>query len=172
MSRERLEPTAVLAALIIGNHRHVNAHAAGGDAAAHPSGNAAPTALVTIFGGPVEAPAALFSRVEGEVLVVDPGERGSGSVAAALESAAREGLPLVVMLSSISTHRLAVPLGFRESEAAMFAALEHTLGASPAAIAAVRAGRMRIVAALVEEATRRVHWLGEHPRLSQLLGEA
>lgn len=185
MDRERLEPTAVLAAMITGNHRHVAARASGGrvEVPASAAGGG-PIAVVAICGPRLDDPASLFSRRESDVAVVTPfaptatlpGAAGPTRLqqlvegaSAALDVAAADGIPLVVLLSSVAEQGVSVELVFRSLERELFDTLCGALSRSPNAREAIRGGRLRVVAALVEEPARRVHWLGEHPELSRLL---
>jgi hypothetical protein len=185
MSRERLEPTAALAALITGNHRHVAVRASGGrvDAPASAAGDG-PIALVAICGAGIADPAELFSRRESDVAVAPSSARveaPAGAVgpmrieqmvegaSAALEAAASEDIPLVVLLASVARQGVSVEIVFRSLERELFEALSGGLARSANARVAIRGGRLRVVAALVEEPARRVHWLGEHPELARLL---
>jgi hypothetical protein len=185
MSRERLEPTAALAALITGNHRHVAARASG-DRAPTPAlaAGGGPIALVALCGAGVADPAALFSRRESDVAVVVPSapidtlasvvgptrlEHLVEGACSALEAAASDGVPLVVLLASVAEQGVSVGIVFRSLERELFETLSGALARSADARAAIRNGHLRVVAALVEEPARRVHWLGEHPELARLL---
>ncbi|MFM7133082.1 MAG: hypothetical protein ACKO0W_02060 [Planctomycetota bacterium] len=158
---------------------------ASGDAASSPSGpGEGPIAVVAICGAGVADPAALFSRRESDVAVVASSARTEipasvvgptrlehlvDGASAALEVAASDGVPLVVLLASVAEQGVSVGIVFRSLERELFETLSGALARSANARAAIRSGRLRVAAALVEEPARRVHWLGEHPELARLL---
>jgi len=160
-----VDPTSALAALIAGNRRHLAARGVRGE---HGEGQplaapgARPFALALAERSIVEVATSVFSATERDLHVVDcPIEAGA--------RAEEHGIGLVVALHPVRVSLVEVEVERRISEDAAFERLAHALRASSRLREAILAGRVRAVAALLEEESQRVHWLGEHPRLAALL---
>jgi hypothetical protein len=162
-----VDPTSALAALIAGNRRHLarrTARAEGG--ASHPliAPGARPFALALAESSVAEVTTTVFSTTERDLHVVDcPIEAGV--------RAEEHGVGLVVALHPVPTAVVEVDVERRASEEVVFERLAHALRSSAHLREAILDGRVRAVAALLEEQSQRVHWLGEHPRLAELLAE-
>lgn len=166
-----VDPTSALAALIAGNRRHlVRCHARNAEHEQQPlvAPGARPFALALAERSIVKVATSVFSATERDLHVVDcPIEAGA--------RAEEHGIGLVVALHPLRTSLVEfaieaeVEVERRISEDAAFERLAHALRASSHLREAILDGRVRAVAALLEEESQRVHWLGEHPRLAALL---
>lgn len=96
---------------------------------------------------------------------------GAREAVAAVEFGLGEfGIPLVVVLSEIGERFTRSEFAWKQSEALAFDALGELLRNSERAASAVQSGALRAVAAIVDRAEQRIHWLGEHPEQPRLLG--
>jgi hypothetical protein len=163
-----VDPTSALAALIAGNRRHIargGARAGRGEPQAPVAPGARPFALALAERAVAEVAMAVFSTTERDLHVVDcPVEAGV--------RAEKHGVGLLVALQSVPMAVVEVEVERRASEEAVFERLASALRASAHLREAIVDGRVRAVAALLEEESQRVHWLGEHPRLAELLSGA
>jgi hypothetical protein len=154
------EPTSALAALIEGNHRYLEWLAAGhpidGEACAQLTFPRRPFALALVE--PMSPPLTprLFSRSHHDVVMVDALER-------ALSFATEHDFKLIVVLTPMRDILLQPTALWTASERAAFDRVEQFLRRSPAVRQRILDGKSRVVAALLEETTSRVRWLGEHP---------
>lgn len=164
------DPTSVLAALIAGNHRHVARHESGaprwptedaGAPAAHPFPQR-PFALALVEPGPVVVTPRIFSLEHREVIVVDAVEHAASHAAA-------HDIKLIVAIQPIQSQLAQVNSTWMHAELRAFSAIEAILRESAHARRAVAANDLRIVAALLEHPTERVHWVGEHPEIDLIV---
>ncbi|MBI1302667.1 MAG: hypothetical protein GC172_02610 [Phycisphaera sp.] len=163
-----VDPTSALAALIAGNRRHLaqrGARAERGERQSLFAPSARPFALALAERSVAEVAASVFSTTERDIHVVDcPVEAGV--------RAAEHGVGLIVALQPVPMSVVEVEIKRRASEDAVFERLAAALRASTHLRRAILDGRVRAVAALLEEESQRVHWLGEHPQLAELLAES
>lgn len=154
------EPTSALAALIEGNHRYLEWLSAGcpvdGETCAQLTFPRRPFALALVE--PVSPPLTprLFSRSHHDVVVVDALER-------AVVFATEHDFKLIVVLTPMRDVALQPTALWTASERAAFDRVEQLLCRSAEVRRRIRDGKSRVVAALLEEMTSRVRWLGEHP---------
>lgn len=162
------DPTSALAALIAGNHRHVElrgsgiAHGATDSAAPAHRFPQMPFALVLIERGMSVATPAIFSRGHDELLIVDGVEH-------VLTHAEGRSLHLVVVIQPIQSQLAQVASAWTYAELRAYSNIESILRESVPLRRAAKAGEIRIVAALLELPSERIHWVGEHPELELLL---
>jgi hypothetical protein len=166
-----LDPTAVLAALISGNQRHVDRLAAGRSPQPAPvQVPPQPFVVVVEVDAPLVAPSELFDIAPGWIVLVASRESTAevtAEVTAAIESA---GCGLVVVLGRMKSRFGGTELEFLREERRCFDIVAALLGGGGATAAAVRTGKARIVGAIADDRDGRVHWLGEHPEQKSLLG--
>lgn len=162
------EPTSALAALIAGNHRHTERRVAGVDRWSEESAFGAHAFPRRPFALAVAEPSAtavtphIFSLGHGEVLVVD-------ALADVSTQAAAHGVKLIVVLQPIQAQLAQVSSTWMHAELRAFSMIEAILRDDAKLRATAAAGELRIVAALLEHPTERVHWVGEHPESDALL---
>ncbi len=183
------EPTAALAALIAGNQRHIDRRSEGRRA----SSPAVALGAVRPFAAAIEveplpetlgelfdvSPEQLHAFVlspdgagmrSGRFEMVVPGE---DELVRVVEGSLEPlGFVLVVVLARLSPRGSALEAAFARSEQRAFAVVRRLLGPSARLTGAIGAGRLRMVAAIVDEVDGRVHWLGEHPEQRELVGQA
>ena len=183
------EPTAALAALIAGNQRHIDRRSQGRRA----SSPAVALGAVRPFAAAIEveplpetlgelfdvSPEQLHAFVlspdgagmrSGRFEMVVPGE---DELVRVVEGSLEPlGFVLVVVLARLSPRGSALEAAFARSEQRAFAVVRRLLGPSARLTGAIGAGRLRMVAAIVDEVDGRVHWLGEHPEQRELVGQA
>jgi hypothetical protein len=162
------EPTSALAALISGNHRHVERRAAGADrwsgdesAIVHAFPRS-PVALAVGRSGHSAITPHIFALGHEDVLVLD-------ALHGVARHAAAHGVKLIVVIQPIEAQLVQAASNWMHAELRAFSMIEAILRESAALRLAVRAGDLRIVAALLEHPTERVHWVGEHPESELLL---
>ena len=162
------EPTSALAALISGNHRHVERRESGATRwqtevtdEPHPFPQK-PFALAVVESGPLPVTPHIFSLGHREVIVVDAIEH----VSAHSES---HDLKLIVAIQPIQSQLAQVSSTWMPAELRAFSTIAAILRGSPHVRRAVAANRTRVVAALFEHPAERVHWVGEHPEIELLL---
>ena len=183
------EPTAALAALIAGNQRHIDRRSQGRRA----SSPAVAFGAVRPFAAAIEVEP--VSETLGELFDVSPEQLhafvlspdGAGMRSGRFEmvvpgedelvrvvegSLEPLGFVLVVVLARLSPRGSALEAAFARSEQRAFAVVRRLLGPSARLTGAIGAGRLRMVAAIVDEVDGRVHWLGEHPEQRELVGQA
>jgi hypothetical protein len=162
------DPTSALAALIAGNHRHIERLASG--AARWPLGSAAeshsfpqkPFALALFEPGPIAVTPDIFSRGHHEMIVVD-------SIRDAAAHAEAHPIKLIVAIEPLQSQLAQLTSAWTHAELRAFSTIEALLRESAPVRRAVAANEMRIVAALLEHPAERVHWVGEHPEIDLLL---
>jgi hypothetical protein len=166
-----LDPTAVLAALISGNQRHVDRLAAGRPVQSVGEQELQqPFVVVVEVDSPLVAPPELFDTTLGWIVLVAPRESTAevaAEVAAAVEVA---GCGLVVVLGRMKSRFGGTELEFLREERRCFDIVAALLGGGGATAAAVRAGKARLIGAIADDRDGRVHWLGEHPEQKSLVG--
>ncbi len=170
-----LDPTAVLAALISGNQRHVDRLAAGRSPQPAPVQEPPQPFVVVVevdapLVAPLVAPSELFDIAPGWIVLVawrESTAEVTAEVTAAIESA---GCGLVVVLGRMKSRFGGTELEFLREERRCFDIVAALLGGGGATAAAVRTGKARIVGAIADDRDGRVHWLGEHPEQKSLLG--
>lgn len=189
------EPTAALAALITGNHRFLREPLE--VAPWLPDGGGEPPGGPELATGRPDPPAQgsdsgrsfalVWSREEGlsvarEVFgfgfdgsgretglstVASGGRIGAtGLVEAAFADAE---VPLVVVIARLETRFASLEPAWTRAESRVFDGMRSLIGEAVGIRAAVAAGRTRVVGALVEDETGRVHWLGELPDQERML---
>jgi hypothetical protein len=156
------EPTSALAALIAGNHRHTERRAAGdgrwsSDAASlvHPFPRKS-FALAVVDSDSHGLTPHVFSLGHDEMLVIDALHEASAHALA-------HGVRIIVVVQPIQAQLAQVSSTWMHAELRAFSMIEAILRDDAALRAAVSAGSIRVVAALLEHPTERVHWIGEHP---------
>lgn len=103
--------------------------------------------------------------------IVDIEAIGAREAVAAVEFGLGEfGIPLVVVLAEIGERFTRSEFAWKQSEALAFDAMGELLRNSERSAVAVRGGGLRVVGAIVDRAEQRIHWLGEHPEQSRMLG--
>ncbi len=163
-----VDPTSALAALIAGNRRHLARRRVRSESGeTHPlvAPGARPFALALAERSVAKIATAVFSTTERDLHVVDcPVEAGV--------RVEEHGVGLVVAIHPVTMSVVEVEVDRRASEDAVFERLATALRASAHLREAILDGRVRAVAALLEEESQRVHWLGEHPQLAELLTDS
>ncbi|MEY3141690.1 MAG: hypothetical protein RLY21_183 [Planctomycetota bacterium] len=165
------DPTSALAALIAGNHRHIDRLASGGARWSDDSAREShafpqkPFALALCEPGVTPMAPHVFSLDHREVIVVD-------AIRDAVMLAEAHPLKLIVAVQPIPSQLAQVSSAWVHAELRSFSTIEAILRESPAVRRAVAANSMRIVAALLEQPAERVHWVGEHPEIELLLQDA
>lgn len=164
------DPTSALAALIAGNHRHVGRREAGaarGTAVAasepHPFPQR-PFALALVEPGPVAVTPHIFSLGHHEVIVVD-------AIPHVATHSETQDIKLIVAMQPIQAQLAQVSSSWMHAELRAFSTIEAILRESARVRRAVAVNEVRVVAALLEHPTERVHWVGEHPEIEILLRE-
>lgn len=166
------EPTSALAALIIGNHRHLERRAsrdavATADRTVGPALTRKPFALALarpISGGHAVTPH-VFSAGQDEVMVVD-------AVEAVITIGAGTGVKLMVVIEVVEPSHGLHDTSWLQAEHRAFSTIETILRESAPLRESVVAGDLRVVAALLEHPSERLHWIGEHPAIETILRES
>jgi hypothetical protein len=162
------EPTSALAALIAGNHRHVERRAAGADrwaddglAIVHAFPRK-PFALAVAGAEHSVVTPHIFSLGHDDVIVVDALQEVGAHASA-------HGVKLIVVIQPIQAQFVQANSAWMHAELRAFSLIETILRDNAAVRRAATAGDLRLVAALLEHPTERVHWVGEHPECDALL---
>ena len=162
------EPTSALAALIAGNHRHVERRAAGADRWSDDGMSIVhafprrPYALAVAESGQSAVTPHIFALGHDDVLVVDALHEVGAHASA-------HGVKLIVVLQPIQAHLVQASSTWMHAELRAFSMIETILRDTASVRRAAAAGDLRVVAALLEHPTERVHWVGEHPECEALL---
>jgi hypothetical protein len=164
------EPTSALAALIAGNHRHLEAQRGAGSAC-HPtplveSGTVPREPFALVIANPQPSPVTpdMFSHGHDDVLVMEVGRDISPHVAS-------RSVKLVVVIECIPSQLVEVSSAWMHAELRAFSRLEALLRGGASLRSAALRGEKRVVAALLEHPAGRVHWIGEHPEADLLVRE-
>jgi hypothetical protein len=172
MQSRPTEPTSALAALIAGNHRHLERLKVGAQAGAEPHDRGVqptllhpfpqrPFALAVAAPGPVAVTPRIFALGHHEVLVVD-------ALHEVADRAVAHDVKLIVVIETIPQQAVSTATTWRNAEwrhaeSRAFSRVESILRGGAGVRAAIAKGEVRMVAALLEHPGERVHWIGEHP---------
>ena len=104
----------------------------------------------------------IFATGHDDVCVVD-------SVQDLALQAEPHAIKLIVAIQPIHPTLAHLGSAWQDAEHRAFASVESVLRAVPHLRRAIASGTVRIVAALLEDTTERVHWIGEHPDLDLIL---
>lgn len=166
MQSRPTEPTSALAALIAGNHRHVERRGAGLNLGAATSGTHAfpqrPFALAVAAPGPVAVTPHIFALGHHEVLVVDALHEVGDHVLA-------HDVKLIVVIETIASQFVSRHSTWMHAELRAFSRVETILRGGPEVRDGVARGDIRVVAAILEHPSERIHWIGEHPEAEFLV---
>lgn len=160
-------PTAALALLLAGNRRHVDARSAGTRAQLHQCAPIRapvhrPFAAIIVAPGPFVVTPELFAARADEVVVLESEEAARGYLQC-------EEVKLGVVAGTISGASAHFGADFEKAESRVFATIAALLRSVARLRDRVSDGDLRVVAALIEETTERVHWIGEHPDVDLLV---
>lgn len=159
MQSRPTQPTSALAALIAGNHRHLELRARGAVAPQQLHGQmpSRPFALVFCPSRHAAAIPVIFAADLGDIVVVE-------TIAHVAAHAERGEVRLLVAIEPFDSGAEAGAWCASAAEERAFASVDLLVEASPDIRRAVAEGSMRVVAALLEHPAERVHWLGERRR--------
>lgn len=168
MPNRPADPTSALATLIAGNHRHVGRREVGavrwsadGDSEPHPFPKR-PFALALVEPGPVAVTPHIFSLGHHELIVVD-------AIPHVTAHSETQDIKLIVAIQPIQAQLAQVNSTWVHAELRAFSTIEAILRESARVRRAVAGNEVRVVAALLEHPSERVHWVGEHPEIDLLL---
>ena len=154
--------------MIAGNHRHIErlasgaAHWALGSASDSRSVPQQPFALALFEPGPLAVTPDIFSLGHHEMIVVD-------SIRDAATHAEAHPIKLIIAIQPLQAQPAQLTSAWMHAELRAFSTIEALLRESAPVRRAVVANEMRIVAALLEHPSERVHWAGEHPEIDLIL---
>ena len=175
MQSRPTEPTSALAALIAGNHRHVERLKAGAQPGSRPDDRGAhplpphlfpqrPFALAVAAPGPVAVTPHIFALGHHEVLVVD-------ALHEVADRAVAHDVKLIVVIEAIPSQSVSSATTWKNAELRAFSRVESILRGGGGVRAAIASGEVRMVAALLEHPGERIHWIGEHPESDLIVRE-
>ena len=78
-------------------------------------------------------------------------------------------VPLVVVVARLESRLAALEAAWARAESRVFDGIRRLIGEACGVREAIASGRTRVVGALVEDESGRVHWLGELPEQERML---